>query len=316
MTKENTVKKVASVGILVADLMAPIDVMPKRGELARVESVTAHNGGNAMTAALNLGRMGVPAKMIGKVGDDLFGKFLIERLTQGGVSAEGVKIDKEVQTSVSVVLLDKGERSFLHCVGANATFSVSDIDFSLIEDSDIVFVTGTFLMDTFDGKETVEFLKRCKEMGKTTFLDVCFDAKGRWGQLIDPALPYIDFFMPSIDEAKEIAKCDGTPDEIANVFIKKGAKNVVIKLGSKGSYLRTDGSEKGEIYPPKKVDRVVDTTGAGDSFCSGFIAAYARGCEPSECIRIANATGALCVGAMGATTGILGFEETKKFMEE
>lgn len=316
MTDKTNIKKVASVGILVADVMAPIGVMPKRGELARVDSVTAHNGGNAMTAALNLGRMGVEAKMIGKVGDDLFGKFLIERLVSGDVSAEGVKVDPVVQTSVSVVLLDGGERSFLHCVGANATFSIEDIDFSVIEGVDLVFVTGSFLMDRFDGEETREFLKRCKKMGKTTFLDVCFDAKGRWGELIDPALPYVDFFMPSIDEAREIAKCDGTPDEIADVFIKKGAKNVVIKLGSKGSYLRTQGADKGEIYPPKKVDKVVDTTGAGDSFCSGFIAAYARGYEPSECIKIANATGALCVGAMGATTGILGFEETKKFMEE
>ena len=122
--------------------------------------------------------------------------------------------------------------------------------------------------------------------------------------------------MPSIDEAREIAKCDGTPDEIADVFIKKGAKNVVIKLGSKGSFLRLENESKGTVYPCIKGITAVDTTGAGDSFCSGFIAAYARGYEPSECIKIANATGALCVGAMGATTGILGFEETKKFMEE
>jgi hypothetical protein len=194
MTDKTNIKKVASVGILVADVMAPIGVTPKRSELARVDSITAHNGGNAMTAALNLGRMGVKAKMIGKVGDDLFGKFLIERLVSGGVGAEGVKVDPVVQTSVSVVLLDGGERSFLHCVGANATFSIEDIDFSVIEGVDLVFVTGSFLMDRFDGEETREFLKRCKEMGKTTFLDVCFDAKGRWGELIDPALPYVDFF--------------------------------------------------------------------------------------------------------------------------
>ena len=315
MTEKSRIKKVASVGILVADVMAPIEVMPKKGELARVSSVTAHNGGNAMTAALNLGRMGIEAKMIGKVGDDLFGKFLIERLVAGGVSAEGVKIDKEVQTSVSLVLLENGERSFLHCVGANATFSIRDIDFSVIEDVDLVFVTGTFLMDTFDGAETAEFLKKCKEMGKTTFLDVCFDARGRWGELLSDALPYIDFFMPSIDEATQIAKCDKSPDDIADIFNSLGAKNVIIKLGSKGSYLRAFGEKNGKVFPPVKVDRVVDTTGAGDSFCSGFIAAYARGHELDECMRVANATGALCVTEKGATTGIRSFEETLKFME-
>lgn len=309
-------KKVACVGILVADVMAPIGTMPGKGELARVDSVTVHNGGNAMTAAINLHKMGVESKMIGKVGDDLFGRFLRERLVASGVDDAGLKTDSAAQTSVSIVLLEGGERSFLHCVGTNATFSIDDIDYSVIEECDLVFVTGSFLMDRFDGDETVEFLKKCKEMGKTTFLDVCFDAKGRWGELLNPALPYIDFFMPSIDEAREIAKCDGTPDEIADVFRDKGAKNVVIKLGSKGSFLRLEGEEQGTVYPCIKGITAVDTTGAGDSFCSGFLAAFARDLPPSECMKVGNATGALCVTMKGATTGIRNFDETIKFLEE
>ena len=316
MAEKTNIKKVAAVGILVADVMSPITEMPKRGELSRVASITAHNGGNAMTAALNLGRLGVESCLVGKVGDDIFGKFLIEKLIEGGVSADGVKVDKMVQTSVSIVLLDKGERSFLHCVGANATFSYKDVDFSVIEKADLVFVTGSFLMDTFDGEQTLRFLKKCKEMGKTTFLDVCWDAKGRWGEVINPALPYIDFFMPSIDEAREIAGKDGTPDEIADVFCSLGAKNIVIKLGSSGSYLRLCGEKAGKTFPPVRVDKVEDTTGAGDSFCSGFIAGYARGLAPEECMKIANAVGALCVTEKGATTGIRNFNETIKFMEE
>ncbi len=308
--------RVACVGILVADVMAPVGVMPNKGELARVDSVTVHNGGNAMTAAINLHKMGVPSAMIGKVGADLFGDFLRERLVANGVSADGVKVDTDTQTSVSVVLLEGGERSFLHCVGTNATFSIEDIDWSVIEECDLVFVTGSFLMDRFDGEETAAFLKKCKEMGKTTFLDVCWDAKGRWGEVIDSALPYLDFFMPSIDEAREIAGGIDDPERIADVFMARGAKNVVIKLGSRGSYLRLAGEEQGTVYPSVKGVVAVDTTGAGDSFCSGFLAAYARGLAPSECMKVANATGALCVTAKGATTGIRSFDDTLKFVEE
>ena len=305
-------KKVACVGILVADVMAPVEVMPNRGELARVDSVTVHNGGNAMTAAMNLRKMGVDSKMIGKVGDDLFGRFLRERLVASGVDDSGLKTDTAAQTSVSIVLLDGGERSFLHHVGTNGTFSINDIDFSVISECDLVFVTGSFLMDTFDGEETVKFLKKCKEMGKTTFLDVCWDAKGRWGELLNPALPYIDFFMPSIDEAVMIAKKD-EPDDIADVFMENGVKNVVIKMGSKGSYLRLAGWERGKTYPIIKGIKAVDTTGAGDSFCSGFLAAYARGESPEYCAEFANAVGALCVTAKGATTGIRTYEQTLEF---
>lgn len=304
--------RVATVGLLVADVMAPISGMPRRGELVRVPSITMHNGGNAMTAAINLHTLGVDTELIGKVGKDAFGEFLLKRLSDYGVSAKGVKLDPEAQTSVSLVLLDGGERSFLHTVGANATLSFEDIDFSVIESADAVFLTGAFLMDSLDGEGTKRLFKKCKELGKTTFLDVCFDAKDRWGELIYPALPYVDYFMPSIDEAKRIAGFDGTPDEIAEEFSRHGGHNTVIKLGSRGSYLRLEGEEAGRIYPSERVENPIDTTGAGDSFCSGFIAAFARGFEPSECMRYANLAGSLCVQEMGATAWARPFNELEQ----
>ena len=312
-------KKVASVGILVADVIAePVEGYPGRGVLERVNSITMHNGGNAMTAAINMAKMGVDAKMVGKVGDDMFGVFLRDRLDKAGVDTRGLKADPTVQTSASIVMLDKtGERSFLHCVGANAAFGIDDVDFSVIEECDMVFVTGSFLMDRFDGAETAEFLKRCKEMGKTTFLDVCWDAKGRWGEVLDCAMPYIDYFMPSIDEAVRIADCGSEElDDLADVFMKRGARNVVIKAGKRGAYLRTEGQTKGKLYPTYMGVKVVDTTGAGDSFCSGFLTAFARDKSPEECAMFANAVGSLCVTAKGATTGIRTYEETIQFMEE
>ena len=173
-------KKVACVGILVADVIVePVTGYPEKGLLLPVNSITLHNGGNAMTASINVKKLGVETTMIGKVGNDVFGSFLRDKLTAAGVNTKGLKTDDSVQTSASVLMLDKtGERSFFHCVGTNAVFSEKDIDYSLVEDCDLVFVTGSFLMNTFDGAQTMEFLKKCKEMGKTTFLDVCWDADG------------------------------------------------------------------------------------------------------------------------------------------
>ena len=309
-------KKVACVGILVADVIVePVNGYPAPGMLQLVNSITLHNGGNAMTAAINLHKMGVDSKMVGKVGDDMFGVFLRDRLQKAGVDTRALKTDKDVQTSASVAMLQSsGERTFLHCVGTNATFSINDVDFSVIDECDLVFVTGTYLLDRFDGAETAAFLKKCKEMGKTTFLDVCWDAKGRWSELLDDAMPYIDFFMPSIDEAMKIAGVDSKdPEPIADIFMAKGAKNVVIKVGKRGAYLRLAGQTKGEIFPTLDDVKVVDTTGAGDSFCSGFLAAYARDVEPTECVAFANAVGSLCVTEKGATTGIRSYEETLEF---
>ena len=309
-------KKVACVGILVADVMVSgINEMPNKGELARVDTVTIHNGGNAMTAAINLTKLGVETRMVGKVGCDLFGQFLEERLNAHGVDTRGLAKDENSNSSVSIVLLDKsGERSFLHTVGTNGTFTESDIDYSIIDECDLVFLTGTYLMDTFDGAETALFLKKCKEMGKTTFLDVCWDAKGRWAEVLDEAMPYIDFFMPSIDEAVNIAGCEALED-MADTFMSKGVKNVIIKTGKTGSYMRLAGESVGKTFPSLKGVTAVDTTGAGDSFCSGFLSAFARDLSSEECIKIANTTGAMCVTAKGATTGIRSFEETLEFMK-
>ena len=309
-------KKVACVGILVADVIVePVTKYPEKGMLEKVNSITMHNGGNAMTASINLRKIGVESTMVGMVGNDMFGEFLKGRLADAGVDVSGLKFTDRAQTSASVLTLDEnGERSILHCTGANGVLSESDINYDAVEKCDMVFVTGSFIMDTFDGEETMKFLKRCKEMGKTTFLDVCWDASGRWGELLDMSMPYIDYLMPSIDEAVCIAK-EEDPEKIADVFMSKGAKNVIIKLGSKGSFLRKAGEEKGRVYPPFYIENPVDTTGAGDSFCSGFLAAYAMGKSEEECMVFANATGAHCVMAKGATTGIKPYEDIMKFIE-
>ncbi|MDP4132824.1 MAG: carbohydrate kinase family protein [Bacillota bacterium] len=308
---------VACVGILVADVIAgKVSNIPQKGLLEHVDSVKIYSGGNAMTASINIKKLGAKTAIIGMVGKDIFGSFLKQCLADRGVDVKGLKESDDYQTSTSIVMVSEdGERSFLHCVGANGHFSVNDIDYDIIKDSKVVFVTGTYLLDTFDGAQTMEFLKKCKEMGKTTVLDCCWDSKDRWGSLLDMSMPYIDIFMPSIDEAKRIAKKD-TLKEIADVFFEKGVKTVVIKNGKYGCYVRESFAGEGKEYPTYLSIKRVDTTGAGDSFCSGFLAAFARGKSIEECAKFANAVGTHCIMASGATTGIKSYEETLKFMEE
>ena len=269
-----------------------------------------------MTAAVNLRKLGVESTLVGKVGTDMFGEFLIGCLEKEGVNTNGIFRDGSTQTSASVLMLDEntGERTILHCTGANATLEIGDIDFGVIKENDIVFVTGSFLMDRFDGIQTAEFLKKCKEMGKITALDVCWDAKGKWSELLDPAMPYIDYFLPSIDEAKMLSGEDEV-EKMADVFFDKGVKHVVIKCGSKGSYCRESREAAGIMMPAFKIENPVDTTGAGDSFCSGFLAALSRDEDFFSCAELGNATGAFCVTQKGATSGTPTYEEAKKFIE-
>lgn len=267
-----------------------------------------------MSAAVDMSKIGLKTALLGKVGNDSFGDFLKNTLIQNNVNVDGLVFDIENQTSASVVLSDSdGERTFLHCIGANGTFSKDDMNWDVIQNSKIVFVAGTMLMDTFDGEHCASVLKKCKDMGKTTVLDTAWDSKGRWMKVLEQCLPYIDVFLPSIDEAIELSGKE-EPKEIADVFFNKGVKQVTIKLGSKGCYLRESKDAEGIIIPTYEAE-VIDTTGAGDSFCAGFITGLVKGMSFKDCGRFANAVGTHCVSEMGATTGIKPMADILAFME-
>ena len=308
---------VVTTGIMVADIIVkPVNRFPDKGTLDLIDSAEMFSGGNAMTVAINMSKMGLNAAVIGKIGNDPLGDFLVNCLKNYNVTTAGVVRSDEAQTSASVVISsDDGERSFLHCKGANGKLRLKDVNFDLINQTDIVFVTGSFIMNDFDGNDTVEFLKECKHLGKTTALDVCWDSNANTDWLINDAMPYIDLFMPSIDEAKMIA---GTEDveEMAKIFIEHGAGSAIIKCGSDGCYIKEDKDKAGVKVKAIYVENAVDTTGAGDSFCSGFLAAYSKGYNLYECAEIGNAVGACCVMKKGATSGTLSFEETLNFLEE
>ena len=307
---------VACIGIFVADCIAKtIKQIPERGKLGLIDSLNLYSGGCAMNAAVDMKKIGANVSVLGMVGNDGFGSFLLNELSKAGISADGICVSNEKNTSASVVLVDEGgERTFLHCTGANAFYTDEFVNYDVIEDSEIVFVAGTMLMPSFDGEPCSRVLKKCREMGKTTVLDSAWDDTGRWMEILKPCMPYIDYFIPSIDEAKMFAGCDDI-DKMADIFFDMGVKHVVIKTGKDGCYIRESKESKPIIVPAYKV-KAADTTGAGDSFCSGFLYGLTHGMTMAESGKFANAVAAHCVMAVGASTGIKPYEEIKKFMKE
>ncbi|MCL1855983.1 MAG: carbohydrate kinase family protein [Clostridia bacterium] len=305
---------VACIGILVADLIAkPVDTIPGAGLLERIDSIGLYSGGCAMSAGIDMSKLGLKTAVLGKIGNDSFGEFLRSELLKYHVNCDGLAVDPSVQTSASVVLsASEGERSFLHCIGANGTYGYHDVDFGIIQNSRIVFVAGTMLMDAFDGETSATVLRMAKEMNKITVLDTAWDSKGRWMNVLRPCMPHIDYFLPSMDEAVMLSgKKD--PAEICDVFLAMGAKNVVIKNGKDGCFVHREGMLIG--IPPYTCN-AIDTTGAGDSFCAGWITGLIKGLDIVECGKFANAVGAHCVMEMGATTGIKSYEEIHEFMNQ
>ena len=132
---------------------------------------------------------------------------------------------------------------------------------------------------------------------------------------LEPSMQYIDFFMPSIEEAEKLSG-ETEHKKIADVFFDMGVKHVVLKLGKKGCYLRETKSGEGKYFPTYMNIKPECTTGAGDSFCAGFLYGLTKNYQFDECCKIGNAVGSHCVMKTGATAGIVPFEQIQEFMRE
>lgn len=298
---------------MVADCVGkPIESMPERGKLALVDSLELHIGGCASNTGTALAKIGIDAAIIGKVGNDGFGDFMVNELSKYGSDCSGIVRDEVTHTSATMVMVDgKGERTFIHYIGANATLTEQDVDWNVVKRGKILHVAGTFLMPAFDGQPTANVLKKARELGVTTSLDTCWDSRGNWMKLLEPCLPYVDYAVPSIEEAR---MCTGKqdPSDVADVFMDKGVKTVALKMGDQGCYIKNKDIEL--RIPIYKVN-AIDAVGAGDAFAAGFLAGIVNGWDLLRTGKFANAVGAFCVTALGATTGIKDQETIEAFIE-
>ncbi len=301
--------QVACLGILVADVVGkPIDALPPRGTLAAVERIELHAGGCAANTGIGLVRLGVGAAVLGKVGRDGFGDFLTQTLLKEGVDVTGLVQAPETATSATMVAAhEDGERTFWHAPGANAEFGADDVAWPVLDGAEIVHLAGPLLMPRFIGKDSAAVMARAKAQGKTTTLDTVWDFTGRWMTVLGPCLPFLDYALPSLEEAKQITGQD-TPRDIAQVFLDAGVGTVGLKMGADGAYVRTAAGN--ELRVPAFPVAVVDTLGAGDAWAAGFLCGLTHGWDMERTTRFANAVGACCVGALGATRGVRSFEET------
>jgi len=304
---------VACLGIMVADIVArPVTKLPARGQLGLVERMELHTGGCAVNTGIALAKLGRRVAVLGKVGQDGFGDYVCNVLTGAGVDTTGVARDPMTNTSATMVMVDpEGERTFLHYLGANAVLCADDVDFDVVRRAEILHVAGSFLMPTLDGPQTAEVLKRAHELGVKTSLDTAWDSTGKWFSTIEPVLSHIDYFVPSFEEAVQIAGRDA-PEDVADFFLRYGMEIVALKMGAQGCFVKSSVG-KAIRLPAYRVD-VVDATGAGDCFAAGFLAGLSMGWDLECTAKLANGAGAACVTAMGATTGVRSLEETLAIM--
>ncbi|MCK5802968.1 MAG: carbohydrate kinase family protein [Lentisphaeria bacterium] len=333
---------------IIPDIDHPIELIP--GRLFEVGAPTIATGGAVSNTGGALHILGIPTTLMGKVGDDSFGRSVLDVLAaRDSALAAGMVVVPGVTTSYTVVVSIPGtDRMFLHCPGANESFVAADLDSDGLEGAALFhFGYPAFMAATYanDGDELVAMYKKVKSFGLTTSLDMGMPdpsgAAGKvdWRRVLERALPLIDIFMPSADELlyalepRRFGEGDGlSPTELAplaQTLLDLGSAVVSIKMGSRGMYLRT-GTEariaamgaaapanasawaNRELwFPVYQEDQFAGATGAGDTTIAGFLAALLQGEGVEDCGRMANAVGSCNVEAPDALGGLRSWKDTK-----
>lgn len=296
------VPDICVLGNFVVDLIGkPIDRLPERGRLLLIDTLETHVGGNGPNTAGALGKLGASVAVGGRVGTDLYGRFMLETLEGWGVDTGPVVRDPEATTGVTLVPIDStGERSFIHHYGANARFGPADVPWDRIAGARHLHLASFFVLPAVDGPAAAAILAEAHRRGMTTSVDVCWDREGRWLENLGPCLPHVDLFMPSEEEAGHLSG-QKEPQLMARVLREAGCRAVAIKLGDHGCLYQD--AERESVLPAYDVP-VRETTGAGDCFIAGFLYGRTQGWDLERTLHFANACGARAVTAVGAVTGM------------
>jgi len=304
-------KTIHCVGIAVVDVLSgPIEQYPIPRVRTQVTTkwVRTMAGGGAANAPSALARMGLAVSSFFKVGNDLHGEFIRRELESVGVNTSGVCVSATETTPFTFVAVHaNGDRTFIHTPGANLSFALDDLRMDSVLACDLLLYHDLWVLPGIDGQPAATLLQEAQKRGVVTFLDEDF-GYGPQRDLLEAMLPFCDYVMPSFDDL-QILYPGTSPEQMVGILLAQGARTVVLKLGANGC-LVARGDQR--IPVPAVATKVVDTTGAGDCWDAGFMAALASGEDLLAAARIGNACAAFCIEAVGGASGVPRYQAVRQ----
>ncbi len=299
-------------GNIVFDLLVrPVEDL-KWNATVWVDSMEESLGGNGAITSYTAARLGVATRLAAYAGQDAAGDFVMRELAFVGVDTAGV-IRSDAPTPSTVAMVNAaGARALVHRPGVSrvAFPEPPELTSALTQGCEWFHLANPYGL-VLVRRHAPEILRRARAAGLKTSVDTGWDSHGEWMKVLEPCLPHCDLLFVNEDEARRLS---GAPeiDAAARLFLTHGARHVVVKLGAAGCAVFGAG---GEFRSPAMPVAVVDTTGAGDAFAGGFLAALARGLAFPEAARVANAVGALSVSRLGGVAGLRSWDDTLAWLE-
>ena len=295
---------VVVIGSLNVDLVVSADRLPIPGETVLGGQFATHDGGKGANQAVAAARMGVRVSMIGAVGADPFGERAVASLAAEGIDTSRVRRLDADATGVAIIAVGpRGENQIVVAPGANALLALDAEDRALIGGADVVLTNHEI-----PPSATVDALRTAHAAGVTSILN---PAPAR--ALLSEVLSLGAILTPNEHEVV-VAIGNDVTDTALDELAARNSGPVIVTQGPAGALL-AEGDSRAR-FPGMPAPQVVDTTGAGDTFCGVLAAWLAEGHSLAEAIEAANAAGALSVAAVGARTGMPNREAVESFLRE
>lgn len=262
------------------------------------------SGGDAMNEALVLSRLGKKVRLITRIGKDDTGTYLKNICHAQAIDTTYFYEADDLDTGINVVLVDRtGERYFLtNPHGSLRALRAEDIIPEALEHAKIFCFASIFVFPLIAPAQLAEIFSMVRSRGLLVCADMTSPKHGETVDDLAPALKQLDYLFSNEVEAQAITGVK-EPENMAEILLQTGVRHVIIKIGSRGCLI-ADQTGYRETIPACPNTTCIDTTGAGDNFAAGFFAALLDGRDFTDCARFANATAAISIETIGASTGV------------
>lgn len=311
-------RKIIAAGSILVDKINEIGAYPKAGELTQIRSLAQVPGGLVPNTGCDIHILDpeIPVCAFGAVGDDDLGRFAVSELKRRGLDTSGVVVKKALATSFTDVMsVPGGERTFFTYPGASADWGYDDFPFESVAPGDIVLLGYFLLLAKVDAGDGLRILRRLKEIGAKTAIDLVSENSDRYS-LVRDVLPFVDYLIVNEVEAGRIAGTEPTDlKAVAEKLLALGVgERVVIHMPEKGVTLTKDGrwTELGSFNLPAGF--IKGKTGAGDAFCAGTLVSIFNGLSDEEILSNGAIAAAGSLSESGATDGMRSLPELRQLI--
>jgi ribokinase len=282
-------------GSLNMDLVSRVPRLPNPGETILGSSFVTTPGGKGANQAVALAKLGVPTQMVGRVGDDDFGRSLIAGLQTVGISTDGVLVDPATHSGVAVITVAAtGENQIIGVFGANGQVSDADVD----RLKPLLATAKVLLLQL---EIPIAAVQMAAQVAHGMGVRVLLDPAPVQNPDLTALYPFVDLLLPNEVEASQLVGFPVydtvTAAQAAAKLQQQGVPTVIIKLGAQGAYCR---SGEAAFFVPAFVVEAIDTVACGDAFAGGLAAGLLADLPLEQAIRWGNAAGALAATKVGA----------------